>query len=528
MVPPPGNRSPRHLLIRASAGTGKTFQLSNRLPGPAPRRRAGGADPGHRPSRARRPAKSWIGSCCGWPRPRATRTQAMRELDTFTGGRAAEPRRHACSCCSKPCGSCTGCAVSTLDSFFAQIARSFSLELGLPPGWQIVEDWEDGPAVRGDRGDADQGGPGGTADADQSVVQRRDQSRRQRSWSGRPSRSLYDLFLETDPAAWRTIPRHRSLREDELAAVLEDLGTAELPTRQMAKGRDEDCERALRGDWEAFLGKGLAAKVHQGKRHVHSKPIPDPVVALYQRLIEHVRAELVGRVAMQTEATCELLQKFHGEYQRRRQRTGRRGSPISPAACRASGPDRSRAADVPPRLPHRPSAAGRVPGHRPGAVARGEAVGRADHGGRQRLVPVLCRQRQAGDLRLARRGGGDLRRHRSAAGRSGAGIAEHQLSFVAAGDRHGEPALPEPPRPSESGPGRGGRAAVVPRVSAHTTERNDLPATSKWWPPRGRRTARRRAKPRWPVPPTRSPPWWPRRRLPRSAPWPAATPLWDS
>ena len=33
--------------------------------------------------------------------------------------------------------------ISTLDSFFLQIAGSFSLELGLPPGWRIVEAIDD-------------------------------------------------------------------------------------------------------------------------------------------------------------------------------------------------------------------------------------------------------------------------------------------------------------------------------------------------------------------------------------------------
>ena len=33
--------------------------------------------------------------------------------------------------------------ISTLDSFFIQMASSFSLELGLPPGWRIVEPIEE-------------------------------------------------------------------------------------------------------------------------------------------------------------------------------------------------------------------------------------------------------------------------------------------------------------------------------------------------------------------------------------------------
>ena len=48
----------------------------------------------------------------------------------------------------------------------------------------------------------------------------------------------------------------------------------------------------------------------------YSKPIPDAVAAIYRRLLDHVKAELVGRVAAQTEASYALLEMFHVEYQR--------------------------------------------------------------------------------------------------------------------------------------------------------------------------------------------------------------------
>lgn len=317
MVAKPKERASRHLLIRASAGTGKTFQLSNRflalLRGGVPHERL-------MATTFTRKAAGEILDRVILRLAEATQDEAQRqELERFTGGPVLS--RAAClQMLQQAMRQLHRLRVSTLDSFFSQLARSFSLELGLPPGWQIIEDWQD-TALRSQAISAllDQEDPAqlrtllnllAKGETDRSIGELVRQT----------VQDLYDLFQDTAPAAWQTIPHHQPLREDELAAVLEELRTAELPTKQMLKGRDQDYDRAVRGDWEAFLGKGLAAAVHEGTGTYHSKPIPEPVVAVYQRLLDHVRAELVGRVALQTEATYTLLQKFHGEYQRRKQR----------------------------------------------------------------------------------------------------------------------------------------------------------------------------------------------------------------
>ena len=117
----------------------------------------------------------------------------------------------------------------------------------------------------------------------------------------------YDLFQDTAQDAWYRVPRFKPLDAAELAATLEELRAADLPEKRMAKARDEDAARAELGDWDEFLAKGLATKVAQDELKFYNKPIPDSAVAIYRRLIEHVKAELVGRVASQTEATYELL-----------------------------------------------------------------------------------------------------------------------------------------------------------------------------------------------------------------------------
>ena len=174
----------------------------------------------------------------------------------------------------------------------------------------------------------------------------------------------------------------------------------------------------------------------QDELKFYNKPIPDPIVAIYRRLIDHVRAELVGRVASQTEATYELLAMFHAEYQRlktsyralRFEDVTRRLATCRPGR-RPSQPELS------PRFADRSFAAGRIPGHLAAAVACDPALGRAGDAVDQRDFVFLRRRRQAGDLRLAGRRGRDLRRHRPATAGADAPESERQLPLVPAGHR---------------------------------------------------------------------------------------------
>jgi ATP-dependent exoDNAse (exonuclease V) beta subunit len=206
--------------------------------------------------------------------------------------------------------------VSTLDSLFAQIARSFGLELGFPFGWQIVEELFD---VRLRSRAIDAVLTSGDAAKLRTLVHLLTKGEASRSISQlirEAVNEMYDLFQETTRDAWGKIPRFPPLDAAELAAVLQELQLADAPDKRMTRARDEDLARAQQGDWSEFLTKGLAAKVAQGDPNYYKKPIPDSLVAVYRRLIEHVQAELVGRVASQTEATYELLEMFHTEYQR--------------------------------------------------------------------------------------------------------------------------------------------------------------------------------------------------------------------
>jgi ATP-dependent helicase/nuclease subunit A len=302
-----------NLIIRASAGTGKTFQLSNRFL--TLLRQGVPSDSILATTFTRKAAGEILDRVIGRLAEAASSERKLEELARFTGESAWS--REAClETLQATMQSLHRLRVSTLDSLFAQIARSFGLELGFPFGWQIVEDLFDA-RLRSRAVDA----------VLTSGDERKLRTLVHLLTKGEASRSIsqlirdtvdemYDLFQDTSRDAWYRVPRSKPLDAAELAVTLDELRAAELPEKRMAKARDEDVARAELGDWDEFLAKGLAKKVVQDELEFYKKTIPDFAVTIYRRLIEHVKAELVGRVASQTEATYDLLEMFHAEYQR--------------------------------------------------------------------------------------------------------------------------------------------------------------------------------------------------------------------
>jgi ATP-dependent helicase/nuclease subunit A len=306
-----------HLLIRASAGTGKTFQLSNRFL--ALLRRQVGCDHILATTFTRKAAGEILDRVILRLAEAAGDAKKLAELEEFTGG-----KRFSRSDCLVVLESVMRhlhrLRISTLDSFFSQVARSFSLELGLPPGWQMIDELVDARLRR----DAIQSVLGG-GDPQQlrdliRLLTKGEASRGISQLIRETVAGLYNLYLSTEPEAWKQVPRGKPLAREELAETLEALRQVELPNKRMQTTRDADYQRAVQQAWDAFLGTGLAKKVAEGDANFASKPIPEAAVAIYLRLIDHVRAELIGRVARQTEASYDLLTAFHAEYVRLKQR----------------------------------------------------------------------------------------------------------------------------------------------------------------------------------------------------------------
>jgi ATP-dependent helicase/nuclease subunit A len=327
----------KNTVIRASAGTGKTFQLSNRFIGLLA---AGQPLDGIL-------ATTFTRKAAGEILDRVLVRLADAVLDPE---KLAELAEHV----EGPpldCGRCLGLLremlrhlhrlrISTLDSFFIAIAQSFGLELGFPTGWAITEDLDDA-AIRDE--------------AVRLLLEKEDTKDVVRLMhllnKGDATRSvsqqitdlvtkLYAVFCEAPAEAWKSLRRRKLLGADELRGAIEALGVLELAgDKRFQKAVDTDRKTIVGGGekgWESFLSKGLAAAVLDGTEVYCRKPIPDNALAVYRPLVEHTTAVVLGRIVDRTEATWDLLQRFDAEYQRLK--AARRAFRFEDVTRRLSGP----------------------------------------------------------------------------------------------------------------------------------------------------------------------------------------------
>ena len=303
-----------HTLIRASAGTGKTFQLSNRYLGLA----VAGIAPDEilATTFTRKAAGEILERVLSRLAQAADDPLKARELGAFlddgelTCDRARQVLEGLVHHLHR-------LHVSTLDSFFAQLARSFDLELGLPPGWRIVEESADGRL----RNEAIQTvlAEGEARDTVMLLhLLTKGEATRSISEQLRSlAAGLYGLFLETTEEAWDALPRPPRLTDDKLAAAVEALAACSLPSdKRFVKARDADLAAARAGDWTGLIGAGLASRVLRGETSYYGKPIDDCVAQIYQDLLRHAKAALVGQLADQTRSTRRFLEKFDAHYRR--------------------------------------------------------------------------------------------------------------------------------------------------------------------------------------------------------------------
>ncbi len=309
-----------NLVIRASAGTGKTFQLSNRYialacAGELPEqilavtfaRKAAGeilgrvllrlAEAALDPRKASALAKEV-------DEPALDQARATREL------RQLIQRLHRLR-------------IGTLDSFFVQMATHFSLELGFTPGWTIVDEIGDQEL----RADAIQavldGKDTGDIVALLQLLSKGDVTRSVTSQIWDAVGSLYTLYRETPRDAWHALKRPKELSVDEVEGARQMLAAVPLPQhKSWANRRNADVQYVATGDWLALIRGGIAGQILCGIDTYYGKTIEPEVRAAYEPLIGQARAVIVKQLANQTESTWKLLDDFHAEYEQLKLRAG--------------------------------------------------------------------------------------------------------------------------------------------------------------------------------------------------------------
>lgn len=313
-------------VIRASAGTGKTFQLSNRY--------IALADVSERPDEilaatfARKAAGEILDRVVLRLAEAATNPKKLNELAGFVQEEFPDAYFNYSTCLdllAKLIRNLHRLRISTLDSFFVQIAGSFGLELGLPPGWTIVDEVTDQRLRSLAIQDV-------LAEENTSEVltllhllNKGEVARAVSDQIRRTANSLYNLYRETTPdsldakmpAVWESVHRYKELDEEEWEHVLSSLAMLQFPDNKRFQSTvQKDLAHASEGNWEKLVSGGFVKVLLEGKATYYNKPVPPELDAVYAPIIEHLKSQLVNRYADQTESTWRLLNHFHQSYQR--------------------------------------------------------------------------------------------------------------------------------------------------------------------------------------------------------------------
>lgn len=307
-------------LIRASAGSGKTHQLTNRYLALL----AAGAQPDAilATTFTRKAAGEILDRVLERLALAAADPQAAKELAVQI---AAEHDRSEdfAALLRRLLHNLHRVRVGTLDSFFIAVAGSFRFELGLPASWSICEEADDA-ALREetlerllDEGDAD------TLVKLYHRLTRAQAQRDVHSQLLAIVAGIYGVYQDAPPDVWAKVQSPPGLAPAELNRLLAQIEAFDLSQhKRMEKPRGEDLERFRAADWDGLHKKGLSAKVFAGENTFYSKPIPPDLIALYNRLLGHARSMLVGPLAEQTRATGQFLQRFDERLRALKQATG--------------------------------------------------------------------------------------------------------------------------------------------------------------------------------------------------------------
>ena len=210
--------------------------------------------------------------------------------------------------------------ISTLDSFFNRVAKAFSLELRLPPNWEIVEEQE----INRMKDRAIQ-----AVLRDDSVVDllhmlsKGEATRRVASMVRETVDQIYEIYRETGPEPWSKIPAAgKLLSREELDALVLKMESIDAGGKQLTKHWGVVTEFVKLEEWDSFIENTSFQNMLMGVPKYSRTNLPAEIVDVYNLLIPHCRAFICQRLRMQNEAVCKLLAAYGQLIEADKNRTG--------------------------------------------------------------------------------------------------------------------------------------------------------------------------------------------------------------
>lgn len=306
------------VLIRASAGSGKTFALSNRFIALLAH--------GERPERilattfTRKAAGEILERVYQRLSDAALDDSAAKALGRFIG-KPGLTSREAAEILLRLVRSQSRLKVCTLDSFFISVAQSFSFELGLTPGWSLAESDGEELILLEALGNLFQSVEPERLSWLLYYLHKGDTKTAVHTQLQRHIVDLYASWKITTESAWKWLKVPKGLSDEQLAACLDAISRLEAPPTNSGKP-DSNWQKALiraadavrERNWEELISSGLCAKILDGESTFYKRDITTEHRKAFEPLKEHLQAYFLGRLREQNEATYEFLSLFEKEF----------------------------------------------------------------------------------------------------------------------------------------------------------------------------------------------------------------------
>ncbi|MFK7821420.1 MAG: UvrD-helicase domain-containing protein [Planctomycetaceae bacterium] len=298
------------LIIRASAGTGKTFQLTNRYL----------RQLHHGATSDEVLATTFTRKAAGEILERVMQRLALAaSSDEFAADLAGHldaadfTRERAIDLLADFTRSLHRVQICTMDALFLRVASSMSLELGLMPGWSIIEQSDD--AILRDRAiDAMMQNANEGEIVDLTRLLTKGEVRQTVAYLIREAvKTVHELAQETTSDAWNWFPPLRRMADDDFEALCSVFPDIPIPTRG-AKSHQSAVEDAVEENWDRFFSRGFAPKILFEDSLYYNKPLPDECIAAYKQMFKRAAAYFYDNVTTYTKATRRLADRFERTY----------------------------------------------------------------------------------------------------------------------------------------------------------------------------------------------------------------------
>ncbi|MFI4859960.1 MAG: UvrD-helicase domain-containing protein [Phycisphaerales bacterium JB063] len=320
-----------HLLIRASAGTGKTYRLTTRYL----RLLRAGETAEHilATTFTRKAAGEVLGRVLGWLARASVDARERAGLDDALGGFGLS-EAECLAMLRRLVDGLNRLAIGTIDSFFNRAARALRFELDLPAEPRLMDAYH--PAVREIRYDAIQRVLGDAAASDDGFQTLIELLRRVHHDTAERSVTeaidalvveLHDVYRQYDERAlWSTLDPPAVLSRDLLVAVVQDvialgehipLTKTGTPRKTWATAYETISAAAQRHDFDAILQHPIGQRLlEDGDGAVYGGcAVPEVWRGALVPVLQHARAQTLQQLAHMTESTYDLLHAFSSQYE---------------------------------------------------------------------------------------------------------------------------------------------------------------------------------------------------------------------